>query len=54
MNTPNILILYTGGTIGMVQDAETGSLKVFDFKNIYDQIPRLAFSYPFLQFIRMA
>ena len=43
MNTPNILILYTGGTIGMVQDTETGSLKVFDFKNIYDQIPRLAF-----------
>lgn len=43
MKTPHILILYTGGTIGMLQDAETGSLKVFDFKNIYDQIPRLSF-----------
>jgi len=43
MNTPKILIIYTGGTIGMMQDAKTKALVPFDFKNIYDQIPRLAF-----------
>lgn len=42
MNTPHILIIYTGGTIGMVQDAHTGSLKPFDFNDIYEQIPRLS------------
>jgi L-asparaginase/Glu-tRNA(Gln) amidotransferase subunit D len=25
----NILVIYTGGTIGMVQDAETGALAPF-------------------------
>ena len=43
MNRPKILIIYTGGTIGMMQDAKTKALIPFDFKNIYDQIPRLAF-----------
>ena len=42
-NKPNILIIYTGGTIGMIQDAETKSLVPFNFDSIYDQIPRLAF-----------
>ena len=42
-NRPKILIIYTGGTIGMIQDAQTKALIPFDFKNIYDQIPRLAF-----------
>ena len=40
---PKILIIYTGGTIGMMQDAKTKALIPFDFKNIYDQIPRLVF-----------
>jgi L-asparaginase len=43
MSKPKILVIYTGGTIGMIQDETTGSLKPFDFHNIYDQIPRLAF-----------
>lgn len=38
---PKILLIYTGGTIGMVKDANTGVLKAFDFKNLLDQIPEL-------------
>ncbi len=43
MNKPKILIIYTGGTIGMIQDPETKSLIPFNFDSIYDQIPRLSF-----------
>jgi len=38
---PNILLIYTGGTIGMVKDFKTGALKVFNFKNIIKNIPEL-------------
>jgi L-asparaginase len=38
---PSILIIYTGGTIGMVHDPETGSLVPFDFSHISDQVPEL-------------
>lgn len=38
---PNILIVYTGGTIGMVKDYKTKALKVFDFSQIVDKIPEL-------------
>lgn len=37
----SILILYTGGTIGMVNDPETGSLIPFDFDHILKQVPEL-------------
>lgn len=37
----SILILYTGGTIGMMQDPQTGSLVPFDFDNLYDHLPVL-------------
>lgn len=37
----NILLVYTGGTIGMVKDYETGALKAFDFDNLRDHIPEL-------------
>ena len=37
----SILILYTGGTIGMMQDPQTGSLIPFDFDNLYDHLPVL-------------
>ena len=37
----SILIIYTGGTIGMVQDQETGSLKPFRFDNILEEVPEL-------------
>ncbi|MCB0444919.1 MAG: asparaginase, partial [Gelidibacter sp.] len=38
---PNILLLYTGGTIGMIKDANTGVLKAFDFNNLLKKIPEL-------------
>ena len=43
MNTPHasILIIYTGGTIGMKTDAATGALVPFDFSAIYDEFPSL-------------
>ncbi|MDO7173387.1 asparaginase [Mariniflexile sp. AS56] len=40
-NIPNILLIYTGGTIGMIKDFKTGALKAFDFKNLIDKIPEL-------------
>jgi len=35
------LLIYTGGTIGMVKDFETGALKAFDFKELLNRIPEL-------------
>ena len=37
----SILIIYTGGTIGMKTDAVTGALVPFDFSAIYDEFPSL-------------
>jgi L-asparaginase len=37
----SILIIYTGGTIGMVQDGQTGSLVPIDFRHISDHVPEL-------------
>ena len=37
----SILGLYTGGTIGMMQDPATGALVPFDFDNIYQHLPVL-------------
>lgn len=39
---PKVLLIYTGGTIGMVQDSASGTLKAFDFKHLSDQIPELS------------
>jgi L-asparaginase len=36
-----VLLIYTGGTIGMIQDAVTGELKSFDFKSLKEQVPEL-------------
>lgn len=38
----SILLIYTGGTIGMMKDYENNSLRPFDFKNISEQIPELS------------
>jgi L-asparaginase len=38
---PNILLIYTGGTIGMIKDADTGELRAFDFESLLDKIPEL-------------
>ncbi len=36
-----VLLIYTGGTIGMIQDAKSGQLIPFDFKHLTEQIPEL-------------
>ncbi len=38
---PSILIIYTGGTIGMINDPSKGSLKPFDFNKIMKHIPEI-------------
>ncbi|MCF6278965.1 MAG: asparaginase [Flavobacteriaceae bacterium] len=39
--TPHILLIYTGGTIGMAKDYETGVLKAFNFDELLKYIPEL-------------
>lgn len=43
MSVPNtsILIIYTGGTIGMKQNPETGALSPFNFEHIEEELPEL-------------
>jgi L-asparaginase len=41
MSKSKVLLIYTGGTIGMMQDVKTGQLKPFDFKHLTEQIPEL-------------
>jgi L-asparaginase len=36
-----ILLLYTGGTIGMRKDFDTGALKAFNFSKLLNRIPEL-------------
>ena len=36
-----ILLIYTGGTIGMINDAATGQLKPFNFSRLLDEVPEL-------------
>jgi len=38
---PHILLIYTGGTIGMVKDYKSGALKAFDFNTLLKSIPEL-------------
>lgn len=38
---PSILLIYTGGTIGMMKDFETGALKAFNFKKLLQKIPEI-------------
>lgn len=37
----NILLIYTGGTIGMIKNPMTGELESFNFKHIHDHVPEL-------------
>lgn len=41
MSKPKVLVIYTGGTIGMIKNPETGSLSSVDFTHVYDHIPEL-------------
>ena len=37
----NVLIIYTGGTIGMINDPKSGVLVPFNFEQITDHVPEL-------------
>ena len=39
----SILLIYTGGTIGMIENPETGLLEVFDFQHLAENVPELKF-----------
>lgn len=41
LSKAKILLIYTGGTIGMQKDFETGALKAFNFKKLLQKIPEL-------------
>jgi L-asparaginase len=40
-NQSSVLVIYTGGTIGMFKDAETGALRPVNFDDLGDYIPAL-------------
>ncbi|MDH8701025.1 L-asparaginase [Dysgonomonadaceae bacterium PH5-43] len=51
----SVLLIYTGGTIGMIEDDNTGALKSFDFNNLKEYVPelnRLKFKIDVVQFER--
>lgn len=37
----NILLIYTGGTIGMVENKKTGALEPFNFDHLYSNFPEI-------------
>ena len=37
----SILIIYTGGTIGMIQNTETGALESFNFDHLLNHVPEI-------------
>ena len=41
MKASSILMIYTGGTIGMKQDPKDQTLKPFDFNQILEEVPEL-------------
>lgn len=38
---PRLLIIYTGGTIGMIENPDTRSLEPFDFDHLIDNVPKI-------------
>lgn len=40
-NKASILLIYTGGTIGMIENPETGVLESFNFQHLKDNMPEL-------------
>jgi len=41
LSKAKILLIYTGGTIGMKKDFATGALKAFNFSKLLQRIPEL-------------
>ncbi len=48
-----ILVIYTGGTIGMIKNAHTKALEPFDFNNIYDYLPMIKLIDAKIDFIKL-
>ena len=40
-DSPSILLIYTGGTIGMIENPETGALEAFNFDCLLENVPEL-------------
>lgn len=40
-NNTSVLLIYTGGTIGMIENAETGTLENFNFEQLQKHVPEL-------------
>ena len=38
---PKLMIIYTGGTIGMIEDPGTKTLRPFDFNHLIDNVPKI-------------
>jgi L-asparaginase len=46
-NAASILLIYTGGTIGMIENSQTGALENFNFKELQKYVPELStFGFP--------
>ena len=41
MTPARILLVYTGGTIGSVEDADSGALRPFEFEHLRARIPEI-------------
>ena len=40
-SSPSVLLIYTGGTIGMIENPETGALESFNFDHLLNFVPEL-------------
>ena len=40
-NNTSVLLIYTGGTIGMIENTETGALENFNFEHLQKHVPEL-------------
>lgn len=38
---PRIMVIYTGGTIGMIEDAKSGALVPFSFDHLIENVPKI-------------
>lgn len=53
-NNANVLLIYTGGTIGMIENTETGHLEPFNFNLLKENVPdinRFKFHVDTIQFV---
>ena len=41
VDCPSVLLIYTGGTIGMIENPETGALENFNFDQLLQHVPEL-------------